>query len=221
MNMKTKGKEIGETIFILAYLLFLLIISIAFFQNKKYYFLTMSLTLAVGDAIHLIPRTIKNIKGDFKNSDFYLGFGNQASSITMSIFYLFLTYFFITFNEDLNSFFDSFMYMFNSFSLYNIVIYLVIIRIILCLLPQNNWYKKKSSQKWAIIRNIPFVVIGIISVILAFKNSLVYLGILILLSFLFYIPVVLFARKNKKIGMLMIPKTICYILIILYLFNQI
>ena len=41
-------------------------------------------------------------------------------------------------------------------------------------------------------------------------------AILITLSFLFYIPVALFARRKPALGMLMIPKTICYILLILF-----
>ncbi len=40
------------------------------------------------------------------------------------------------------------------------------------------------------------------------------LAVLVVLSFGFYIPVVLFARKRPMIGMLMIPKTICYIVMI-------
>ena len=38
--------------------------------------------------------------------------------------------------------------------------------------------------------------------------------IYILLSFLFYIPVAVFAGLVPMLGMLMLPKTICYILMI-------
>ena len=38
--------------------------------------------------------------------------------------------------------------------------------------------------------------------------------IYILLSFLFYIPVAVFAGLVPMLGMLMLPKTICYILMV-------
>ncbi|MEG1292482.1 MAG: hypothetical protein RSD28_09320, partial [Lachnospiraceae bacterium] len=41
-----------------------------------------------------------------------------------------------------------------------------------------------------------------------------FMWIAILLSFAFYIPVVLGANKNPKLGMLMLPKTMAYVWII-------
>ena len=98
--MKKKGKVIAESIFIIIYLLFLLVASIILIVNKSYYFLLMTLVLGIGDAFHLIPRVIKNIKGNFKKSDFYLGLGTQISSITMTIFYLLLIFSFEIYSVD-------------------------------------------------------------------------------------------------------------------------
>ena len=47
-----------------------------------------------------------------------------------------------------------------------------------------------------------------------------YIWLLILLSFAFYIPVVLFSSRIPGIGMFMLPKTICYILMI-FIFKNI
>ena len=66
-------------------------------------------------------------------------------------------------------------------------------------------------------RNLVFSMIGIIEIILFLILGGSYgttMAICILLSFLFYLPVALFGKDNKKLGMLMIPKTIMYIIMI-------
>ena len=73
---------------------------------------------------------------------------------------------------------------------------------------------------WGIIRNIPFTVLGAIVCFLYFRKKderrrfrLIWLYIL--LSFLFYIPVAVGAGIVPMLGMLMLPKTVCYILMVL------
>jgi hypothetical protein len=53
---------------------------------------------------------------------------------------------------------------------------------------------------------------GIAAVALGFPYA-----IAIAVSFLFYVPVVLFARKNPKLGMLMLPKSCAYIVLAVWL----
>ena len=67
--------------------------------------------------------------------------------------------------------------------------------------------------------NIPFVMLGTLIIVLYYRNRmrterfrLVWLWIL--LSFLFYIPVAVFAGVVPMLGMLMLPKTVCYMIII-------
>ena len=77
---------------------------------------------------------------------------------------------------------------------------------------------------WDILRNIPFTILGGLSVILYFKernNDKVfkYIYLLVTLSFLFYIPVVLWTNVLPMLGMLMLPKTVCYV-IIMFVFNK-
>ncbi len=92
-------------------------------------------------------------------------------------------------------------------------------RCTLCLFPQNGWLENSSNMAWGIIRNVPFVILGAVICWLCRKNkkkdrtfSLVWLYIL--LSFLFYIPVAVAAGIVPMLGMLMLPKTICYVLLI-------
>jgi len=221
MQKKLNGKEIGESCFMILYLFFILVAAIIFIRDSNYYLLTMTLILGIGDAFHLIPRIKKNLKGDYKDSEFFLGLGNKISSITMTIFYIFLAYLLaFPFMKEFSNVIVVIAHVFiilvpSKGDLVPFVLSLLAItRIILCLLPQNNWYQKEGNKKWSIIRNIPFTIMGIIIAIMAFYYKEIYVGILIILSFIFYLIVVLGAKKNPKLGMFMIPKTICYILMI-------
>ena len=91
-----------------------------------------------------------------------------------------------------------------------------IIRIALCCFPQNGWTSAEPSLLWGILRNIPFALLGILTVVLWLRSAkndkpLKLMWLAITLSFLFYIPVVLFAQTMPMIGMLMLPKTCMYV----------
>ena len=174
-------------------------------------------TLAIGDSFHLIPRMLSVIR---ENSASYLkamGWGKFASSISMTLFYVLLWHLGTeVFNSD------------SSTGLLGIapVYVLAVIRIALCLFPQNNWLSMVHSDKWAIFRNLPFVALGAIVFSLYFSNrfasvSLSYMWVAILLSFAFYLPVVLFVNRNQKLGMLMLPKTCMYVWMLIMLLNTI
>ena len=103
----------------------------------------------------------------------------------------------------------------------------VILRIFICLLPQNNWYEKKGNLVISIIRNLIFLVTGILEIVLfaMIGNKGGYglwkMSIAIGLSFIFYLPVAFGSKKHPKLGMLMIPKTLCYVWMICMGFNLI
>ena len=92
------------------------------------------------------------------------------------------------------------------------------LRIILCMMPQNNWLSASAPLSWGIYRNIPFALMGILIIVLFYKSakenndrSFRFMWLTIVLSFAFYIPVVLWADVIPMIGMLMIPKTCAYV----------
>ena len=94
-----------------------------------------------------------------------------------------------------------------------------LIRIVLCLFPQNGWIQNSSDVTWGIIRNVPFIILGGVICWLYYRKRQSDAGfrlmwIYILLSFLFYIPVAVLASVVPMLGMLMLPKTICYILML-------
>ena len=93
------------------------------------------------------------------------------------------------------------------------------IRVGLCLCPQNGWLQNSSDVTWGMIRNVPFVILGGMVCLEYYrkrKADRVFrrIWLYILLSFLFYIPVAVAAGIVPVLGMLMLPKTICYILMI-------
>jgi len=202
-----------ETIFCMVYLGFLVICIWNFFSLTKnnivfMMFGCLATVLAFGDSFHLIPRIIDNMKKNgLKGKDFWFGLGNQISSITMTWFYLILYFIYRRlFPENLpGRVFDIFLYM------------TVLLRVFICFLPQNNWFEKERDMSVSILRNLIFLVTGIMEIVLFIiignkgGYGLWKMAIAIGLSFTFYLPVAFGAKKHPKLGMLMIPKTLCYV----------
>lgn len=96
---------------------------------------------------------------------------------------------------------------------------------ILCFFPQNQWLAVTSDVSWGIYRNIPFVLLGLIDIILFFRSAwhqdrpFRWLWLTIVVSFAMYIPVVLWSHSIPAIGLLMIPKTCAYVGTILIGYN--
>ena len=165
-----------------------------------------TLVLGCGDAFHLVPRVLDYwISGDFTAA---LGIGKLITSVTMTAFYLLLEYVRID------------RYHEGKVEISTKIIWvLAAVRVILCAFPQNAWISADAPVSWGIYRNVPFVVIGVMTEMLWNKdarndNIFRLMPIAVILSFAFYIPVVLFAHMIPMMGMLMLPKTVMYIWII-------
>ena len=199
----------GESLFDIAYLVIAIVSGIYILTRRKDKIGKLMgfavLILGIGDAFHLVPRVLNYfIEYDFT---MYLGIGKLVTSITMTVFYLLMYMLYKA------------CYGKKYKKLDCLVILLVLARIILCALPQNEWVANTSSILWGVIRNVPFVILGAVVVVLYFKNrneikELKNVWIYVTLSFLFYIPVAVLASVVPMLGMLMLPKTICYILMI-------
>ncbi len=209
MKQKPMGMRIGESVFCIGYLCFVFVAACIFGAGGDQYSrlcMLMCILLGGGDAFHLIPRIIINIKGETEDKEentrrsFWLGLGNLISSITMTLFYVLL---FKVMEERGQIQMPS--------MIYTSLIVLTVLRIVLCLFKQNKWFTG-GDPTWGIIRNIPFVVIGVITIVylLAYCHA-PGLTVLVFLSFLCYMAVVIGTKKKPMLGMLMIPKTICYI----------
>ena len=202
----------GESTFDILYLIFTVVMGILILSKRKdaigRLMGSATLILGFGDAFHLIPRVINYFAdGDLT---FWLGTGKLITSITMTVFYVFMYLIWIR------------VYKAQENKVFKIVFFLaVILRIVLCFLPQNRWFTNDGGLLIGIIRNIPFVVAGILIVIIWFSKRkdikvLSPVWLLVTLSFAFYIPVTIGASFIPVLGALMLPKTVCYMLLIVY-----
>ena len=201
----------GESTFDILYLLFAIAAGIFMLLRSRSKTGRMmglaALILGSGDAFHLVPRVINY----FSSSDMTaaLGIGKLVTSVTMTFFYVLMYYIWTdVFSRE------------KTRKAAVTVWSLTALRVILCLLPGNDWINNGNSMTWGIIRNIPFVILGAYICYLWFKTRsgdkvLRPMWILIALSFAFYIPVAVFAGILPILGMLMLPKTICYIIMII------
>ena len=199
-----------ESIFDIAYLAFAIISGSLMLKKAKgnrlgYLFGSMVLILGCGDAFHLVPRVLHYFT-DLELTA-ALGIGKLVTSVTMTVFYVLLEYACRERYGDARKGALLAMWV------------LAVVRVALCLFPQNGWTSENPSLTWGVLRNLPFLLIGIMSVILWAASakgdrSLRLIALYVALSFAFYIPVVLFAGSVPIIGMLMLPKTVCYILMI-------
>lgn len=205
-------QAIAETVFDIIYLTLVITVGIQMILkshgNKQYkLFGIMAVTLGAGDAFHLIPRAVALCTTGLDSFTAALGIGKWITSITMTIFYVLLYYVWrIRYKIQGNN------------TIAWIVYLLAAARIALCMFPQNAWTQADAPLSWGIYRNIPFALLGLLIIILFYRSAkqnkdraFAWMWLSIVLSFGFYIPVVLWADSIPLIGMLMIPKTCAYV----------
>jgi hypothetical protein len=205
-------QAILEVPFDVGYLIVVIVLGILMVKNsqgRKQYWLfgITAVVLGAGDAFHLIPRVIALSTTGLENYTVALGLGRFVTSITMTLFYVLLYH---VWRERYS--------IEGARGLTGTVHLLAVIRIVLCLFPQNAWTSVDPPLAWGIYRNIPFAVLGLLVAVLFYNSvrhmkdrSFKFMWLAIVLSFGFYIPVVLVADVYPLVGALMIPKTIAYV----------
>ena len=205
-------QAIFETLFDIVYLVTVITLGVRMIRGsrgRRQYLLygVMAVTLGCGDAFHLIPRAVALCTTGLENYTAALGIGKLITSITMTIFYVLLygvwrSRYEVTGRTGLTA----------------AVWVLALVRIALCLMPQNAWTSAAAPLAWGIYRNIPFAILGGVIVVLFYRSArerqdrdFRHLWLTVVLSFACYIPVVLFADAVPMVGMLMVPKTCAYI----------
>ncbi|MEE0056813.1 MAG: hypothetical protein U0J42_00635 [[Bacteroides] pectinophilus] len=214
-SYKPQIPDVMEAVFDAAYLIFDLVAASLFFifsQGNILFILygILTLTLCGGDAFHLVPRIIRAVRGSSDKIKRQLGIGLQVSSVTMTVFYIILMYIW--------------QFTFPELKIPAVIAAMIwisaVVRIVICMLPQNNWCKDEGNMKLSIIRNAVFAVTGIGVIILYLISGNTYgyhltrMAAAIIISFGCYIPVTLFSKIKPKVGLLMIPKTCAYMWII-------
>lgn len=209
-------QAIFETLFDIVYLVSVITLGVLMIrgsQGRRQYFLygMMAVVLGCGDAFHLVPRAIALCTTGLENYTAALGVGKLITSITMTLFYV-LLYYVWRLRYQVN----------DKKELTMIVWILALLRIVLCLMPQNAWMSAEAPLSWGIYRNIPFAILGVLIVVLFYRSAKAeqdkpfrFLWLAVVISFACYIPVVLFADTVPPVGMLMIPKTCAYVWVVL------
>lgn len=209
-----------ETFFDIFYLLSVSAIGILMMvksKGNKLFFLfgLMAVVLGFGDAFHLIPRVWALNTVGLENFVVLLGIGKWITSVTMTLFYVILYYVW-------RKRYDIQGYNWITAGVY----FLAAWRIAVCMVQQNHWLSTNVSLAWDIYRNVPFALLGICVIVLFYKSAKIHqdklfrwMWLTIVLSFGFYIPVILWANTVPMIGMLMIPKTCAYVWTVLIGYN--
>ena len=205
-------QAIMETLFDAVYLISVITIGILMIRGSKgvrqfRLFGWMAVVLGAGDSFHLIPRALALCTTGLENYTVALGLGKWITSVTMTIFYVLLYYV------------RRQRYQIKGQSGLTTAVYgLAGLRILLCMMPQNQWLSADAPLSWGIYRNIPFALLGLLVIVLFYRSAkeqgdraFRWMWLTIVLSFGFYIPVVLWADTIPMIGMLMIPKTCAYV----------
>lgn len=209
-------QAIMETLFDVVYLTTVTLLGITMIRKNKgnvqyLLFGIMAVTLGAGDAFHLVPRAYALCTTGLQDFVVALGIGKLITSITMTLFYVLLYYVW------------RIRYKINGKNGLTVIMYvLAALRVALCLFPQNAWTSAEAPLSWAIYRNLPFAAMGLIVIVLFFTearkhndHAYRFMWLTIVLSFGFYLPVVLWADTIPWVGMLMIPKTCAYVWTIL------
>ena len=205
-------QAVMETLFDTVYLISVITIGIVMIRRCKgerqfRLFGCMAVVLGAGDAFHLVPRALALCTTGLEHYTAALGIGKLITSVTMTIFYVLLYYVW------------RLRYQVQERKGLTAAVYgLAGLRILLCLLPQNQWLSPEAPLSWGIYRNIPFALLGLLVILLFYRSAkeqkdraFRWMWLTIVLSFGFYIPVVLWADAVPMIGMLMIPKTCAYV----------
>ena len=205
-------QAVAETLFDIIYLITVITIGILMIRGSGgarqfRLFGWMAVVLGAGDSFHLVPRVIALCTTGLENYTVPLGLGKWVTSVTMTVFYVLLYYVWRQ------------RYQVSGRGILTAAVCgLAGVRIALCMMPQNQWLSAEASLSWGIYRNIPFALLGLLVIVLFYHSArehkdraFRWIWLTIVLSFGFYIPVVLWADAVPMIGMLMIPKTCAYV----------
>ena len=205
-------QAIVETLFDAVYLVLVITVGVLMIRgsggNRQFrLFGIMAVVLGAGDAFHLVPRALALCTTGLAAYTVPLGLGKWITSVTMTVFYVLLYHVWQQ------------RYKAGGRGGFTAAVYLLAgARILLCMMPQNQWLSAEAPLSWGIYRNIPFAMLGLLMIVLFYRSArrqkdraFRWMWLTILLSFGFYIPVVLWADAVPMIGMLMIPKTCAYV----------
>lgn len=171
--------------------------------------------LALGDTGHVGFRVLAYVQGDlnatiklFGQELGLVGLGALSTAVTVTFFYALMLEVWRTRFGKRYGWFE----------------YLLLaaagLRLLLMIPAANQWNNTVPPQPWSLYRNVPLMILGLGVAFLILRDALkakdrafVWIGVMILVSYALYTPVILFVQQVPIIGMLMIPKTMAYVAI--------
>jgi hypothetical protein len=171
--------------------------------------------LALGDTGHVGFRVWAYALGDLSTNVSILGqqfglvgAGALSTAITVTIFYVFML---IIWNKRFEQPYGWFGWL---------LFIAAGLRLFIMVLPGNQWNNVIPPKPMSLYRNLPLVIQGIGVAYLILRDAIkqkdklfTWIGSCIIISFALYTPVILWVQQVPMIGMLMIPKTIMYVVI--------
>lgn len=179
------------------------------------YFIWAFGLLALGDTGHVGFRVWAYSMGDleatislFGRDLGLVGLGALSTAVTVTLFYVVMLFIWSARFQRRISVFGG------------ILVASAVVRLVIMTFPQNQWNLTVPPQPWSLWRNLPLIALGLGVAFLTLRDAIhrsdlpfQWIGIMILISYAFYVPVILFVQQVPAIGMLMIPKTMAYVAI--------
>ncbi len=164
--------------------------------------------LALGDTGHVGFRVIAYLLGGLEANPILVGAGAFSTAFTVTIFYMLMVDIWRLRFRKTFGFIGWFLLAAGA------------VRLVILLFPQNAWGQVVAPYDWSLLRNSLLVIqgVGVTFLILrdairAHDRAFTWIGAMIVLSFAFYAPVILWVQWVPLLGMLMIPKTCAYLAI--------
>lgn len=167
--------------------------------------------LALGDTGHVGFRVVAYALGGMQAEALeaqsaLVGAGALATAITVTFFYVLVL---VMWQARFQKPYGVFGY---------ILFAAAIVRLVIMVFPQNQWGSVIPPQPWSLYRNLPLMLQGLEAAYLILRDAradrtFTWIGLMILVSYACYTPVIFLVQQIPVIGMLMIPKTIAYVVI--------
>jgi hypothetical protein len=169
--------------------------------------------LALGDTGHVGFRVLAYALGNLEFSFGFLGrqiglvgLGAMATAFTVTLFYVLMLFVWRARFEGRYGWFPV------------LLLAAAAVRIVLFVPPANEWNSVVPPQPWSTVRNLPLIIQGLGVAFLILRDAratgdrtFLWIGVMILISYACYIPVVFLVQRVPLLGMLMIPKTLAYL----------
>lgn len=221
--MDENAKVLAEIIFSVSYLVVVWGLVIAMIKRRAQvaqdewgtalWILLAFAFLATGDTGHVGFRVIAYALGGLETAITLFGeemnlaaLGSLSTAWTFTIFYVCMIFMWkARYNKKLGM-------------IAWLVLAAAVVRSIIMLFPGNEWTSLTPPRPIYIIRNVPLMLmqLGIIYLIMrdakiSHDSTFTWIGIMIIISFVCYAPVVALIHSYPNVGMLMIPKTLAYL----------